>query len=161
MQISTTNKGNQTKQTIKGNKIKVIGVKTHSKPNRLYPTKSSAIGRIRFKAIRPLLRPLATKTKGIENRSAKGNQMKKLRPIFVSVPGLKKTNANHNQPTQRAIRIERGRGFKISGSFMTSTITQLRDERTSLILMQAIGREGLTPWMASRSTYATEVRSSE
>jgi hypothetical protein len=70
MQISTTNKGNQTKQTIKGNRIKVIGVKT-------------------------------------------------------------------------------------------STITQLRDERASLILIQAIGSEGLTPWMASRSTYAREVRSSE
>ena len=49
----------------------------------------------------------------------------------------------------------------IAGSFMTSTITQLRDERASLILIQAIGSEGLTPWMASRSTYAREVRSSE
>jgi hypothetical protein len=33
----------------------------------------------------------------------------------------------------------------ISGLFMTSTITQFRHERTSLILMQAIGREG-RPW---------------
>jgi hypothetical protein len=33
----------------------------------------------------------------------------------------------------------------ISGLFMTSTITQLRHERASLILMQAIGREG-RPW---------------
>ena len=118
MQISTTNKGNQTKQTIKGNRIKVIGVMTHSKPNRLYPTKSSATGIIRFKAMRPLLKPLATNIRGIEKRSARGNQAKKLRPMFVSVPGLKKTNANHNQPTQRAIRIERGRGFGVSESFM-------------------------------------------
>jgi hypothetical protein len=33
----------------------------------------------------------------------------------------------------------------ISGLFMTSTITQLRHERPSLILMQAIGSEG-RPW---------------
>ncbi|MEY3853409.1 MAG: hypothetical protein RI910_2389, partial [Verrucomicrobiota bacterium] len=35
MHISTTNKGNQTKQTIKGNRIKVIGVKTSKRRNRL------------------------------------------------------------------------------------------------------------------------------
>ncbi len=145
MQISTTNKGNQTKQTIKGNRIKVIGVKTSNKRNKLNPTKAKTTGRIRFKAMRPLLKPLATNIRGIEKRSARGNQAKKMRPIFVSVPGLKKTNANHNQPTQRAIRIGRGRGFMISGLFMTSTITQLRHERASLILMQAIGREG-RPW---------------
>jgi hypothetical protein len=53
MQISTTNKGNQTKQTIKGNRIKVIGVKTSNKRNKLNPTKAKTIGRIRFKAMRP------------------------------------------------------------------------------------------------------------
>ena len=118
IQISTTNKGNQTKQTIKGNRIKVIGVKTSKRRNKLNPTKAKTIGRIRFKAMRPPLKPLATNIRGIEKRSARGNQAKKLRPIFVSVPGLKKTNANHNQPTQRAIRIELGRGFGVSESFM-------------------------------------------
>lgn len=66
--------GSQTKQLIKRKRIRLSGSITSKRCKRLYPIKSSMVGRMTFKARRPLFRPSVTNVNGMPKSSKLGSQ---------------------------------------------------------------------------------------